>query len=102
MFEQFITLSKTVFEEGHYEASFHLLQAALQYAQDYNDAEALEEVVKEAAAQANWLDLHQPQHPLARRPANEYSSMGLFHLLVKQAHVLQHLAVSITKLHPST
>lgn len=86
MFEQFMMLNETVFAEGHYEVSYHLLKAALHYAQNNDDAPALTKVAEKAIEQGDWFEFQLPEHKFSS-PLQERGNSSMFRLLAQQAYI---------------
>jgi hypothetical protein len=86
VFEGMLTLSKTVFQGGHYETAFHLLNAAVHYAVDIGHAAGLEMIEALAREQHEWINTHVQDSVMSTASARQRSGVDLYPMLIRQAN----------------
>lgn len=84
MYEQLISISEMSFASGHYEAAYHVLMAALYWANDLGDLQRLKAVERLANEQATWIDTHNLAFKHSRQSAALRGSQSIYDTLLRQ------------------
>lgn len=85
--ERLIALNQEVFAGGHYEAAYHILDAALHYAYDVSNSDQLREIEKIARQELHHIDSNTPSHALSSQSVMGRHGINLFDVLAQQASV---------------
>lgn len=85
MLEQILELNRQAAARGEYEVAYHLLMAALHWADHSGNADVLVEIAAVAKAQGDMVERHQPPHHLSRHQAQTRGQTAVFDSF--QAHV---------------
>lgn len=92
LFARLLVISREAHRDGHHEAAYHALTAAMHAADDASDAPALAEIGLEAEAQIAWIDQHAPGSRISTRSARQHDHPGVYAMLARQvaAHASRH------------
>lgn len=85
MYERLLSINHEAFEGGCYETAYHALAAALHRAQDIDAVQLLARVEEIAIEQMNFIDTHEPNHPLSSQSARTRGVQSIYRLLATQA-----------------
>lgn len=85
LFARLLMLSREAHAARQHEAAYHALAAATHAAHDAHDLRALAAVIREAEAQIEWIDRHDPSQRLSTSSAGEHAHPGVYAMLVRQA-----------------
>ena len=88
MFQQFLAISRDAHARASYEVAYHVLAAALHAANDDHDEAGVLRVKELAEAQIEWIDAHDPTHPLASASARERGHASVYAMLAQQANAM--------------
>jgi len=82
-----LALNQEAFAGGHYEAAYHILDAALHYAYDTGDSEQLGQIEQLAQQQLRHIDSNTPSHTMSSQSVMGRHGVNLFEVLAQQASV---------------
>jgi hypothetical protein len=78
MLREILELNRRAAEQGEFEVAYHLLMAALHFADHARDLGVLDELGRLGRAQAEALERLQPPHPLSRQEARQRGHPSVF------------------------
>jgi hypothetical protein len=81
MYSRLMAIHRDACATRRYEVSYYLLSAMLHLASEMGDNAWLLEIAREASKRRDWLEVHEPTHPLATRPGHP----GAFEVLASMA-----------------
>jgi hypothetical protein len=81
MYTRLMAIHRDACSTERYEVSYYLLSAMLHLASELGDNARLLEIAREATTRRDWLEVHEPTHPLATRPGYP----GAFEVLASMA-----------------
>ena len=81
MYSRLMAIHRDACATRRYEVSYYLLSAMLHLASEMGDNARLLEIAREASKRRDWLEVHEPTHPLATRPGHP----GAFEVLASMA-----------------
>src|SRR5678815_3767624 len=84
LYNQLIACNKALFENGNYEAAYHLLCAAKHYASDIDDSRHLYEILDLAHEQSDWINVHAPNNILSQESSSGRNRVNLYTSLFEQ------------------
>jgi hypothetical protein len=84
LYDQLIACNKALFENGNYEAAYHLLCAAKHYASDRDDTRDLYAVLDLAHQQSDWINAHAPNNMLSLQSSSGRNRVNLYASLFEQ------------------
>lgn len=84
LYDQLIACNKALFENGNYEASYHLLCAAKHFASDMDDANDLYKILELAHEQSAWINAHAPNNILSEQSSSGRNKVNLYTSLFEQ------------------
>ncbi|MCC7452400.1 MAG: hypothetical protein IT324_33675 [Anaerolineae bacterium] len=82
-----LTLNQEAFAGGHYEAAYHILDAALHYAYDTGNSDQLRQIEQIAQQQLRHIDSNVPSHTMSSQSVMGRHGVNLFDVLAQQASV---------------
>jgi len=85
IYEQLIDISEMSFAGGHYEVAYHVLIAALYWANDLHSIQRLQAVERLANEQINWIDTYYPSYKHSTESARVRGNQGIYDTLLRQA-----------------
>jgi hypothetical protein len=84
LYDQLIASNKALFEDAHYEASYHILCAAKHLAIDMEDKHQLEAILEIAHQQSEWINIHAPNSILSQKSSSDRDRVNLYTSLFQQ------------------
>ena len=84
LYDQLIACNKALFENGNYEASYHLLCAAKHLASDMDDDYDLYKILELARQQSDWINIHAPNNILSQQSSSGRNKVNLYTSLFEQ------------------
>jgi hypothetical protein len=84
LYNQLIACNKALFENGNYEAAYHLLCAAKHYASDRDDTHDLYAILELAHEQSDWINVHAPNNFLSQQSSSGRNRVNLYTSLFDQ------------------
>jgi histidinol phosphatase-like PHP family hydrolase len=78
MLEELLQLNGRAAEQGHFDVAYHLLMAALHFADHSRDVAALNVIARLAREQGQALERIKPPHALSRAHAQHRGQTALF------------------------
>lgn len=84
LYDQLIACNKALFENGNYEASYHVLCAAKHLASDIDDTLYLHELLELAHKQSDWINDHAPNNILSQQSSSGRNRVNLYTSLFEQ------------------
>jgi hypothetical protein len=70
MYTRLMAMHRDACATGRHEVSYYLLAAMMHLASEIGDEVRLREIAREASRRRDWLEAHDPNHPLATRPGH--------------------------------
>ena len=86
-FQQLITLCNDVFENEHYEAAYHLLNAGIHLAHDTQDEAGLLLLKQLATDQSAWINSHAPENVMSVQSAHKRNGIDMYGVAIRQASI---------------
>lgn len=98
-FDRLMAINAELFADGHFEAAYHALMAALHLAEDAEQEERLLEVSRVAERQRDHIDGLKPPHVLSSESARSRGHDSVYALAVRQATVRARIVDHARKRH---
>ena len=89
MYARLMAIHRDACATGRYEVSYYVLLAALYLASELGDDTRLTTIARESSERQAWLDMHEPAHPLATRPAHPSAFQVLASIALARAERVQ-------------
>jgi hypothetical protein len=80
-----MTLCRDVFADRHYEAAYHILNAAIHVGHDTENEDYLRSIAELAEEQADWINAHAPESIMSAQSAKERSGIDMYLVAIRQA-----------------
>ena len=97
LYQGILHLNREAFEGGVYDASYHLLMAALHCAQKLSDTQKLNEVGQLAKTQLEWIDAHAPEYEHSTAASSQRGHPNIYQNLISQTRARQAFLHSVSK-----